>query len=132
MNTVGIQPKTFGEQNLVAHKLVRRKCVKTFGMIRLVEAHLQIYRLVVQRHVWISVSGQFGDANFALPEIGVHAVDCFYLLFIFVFQHDFHFVEIRIVERPQMLFVDFYFKAIRSVFEICQRRHNGKTWFLGF
>ena len=71
---VGVQPDPARPQDLVPHEGVAREGVEALRMIRLVERHLQIDRLVVQRDVGEVRAGQLHHADLPHAEVGRDAV----------------------------------------------------------
>ena len=68
-------------------------------MIALVQAQLQVDRLVVQRYIRIIRAGQRRGADFSLAEIAVYLV----LRLSVCIQADRSFVQIRVVQLPETL-----------------------------
>ncbi len=75
-------------------------------MIRLIQCQLHVYRLIVQRDIRKIRIGQIDHAYFS------HAEVCGDMIFDFAGPRQYHldFVKIRVLQRPQMLLFNAYFK----------------------
>ena len=74
VNAVGVQPDPLRAQDLVAHEGIAGEGVEALRVIRLVERHLEVDRLVVQRDVGELRAGQLADADLAHAEVGADPI----------------------------------------------------------
>ena len=96
MDAHAVQTDLSGSQDLIAHELVAREGIKTFGVIGLIKGQLQIHGPVVKGHITEIGSRQGKHGDLAHAEIGMHLVGGSA-----VAQRSGHFIEERIIERPK-------------------------------
>ncbi len=90
-------------------------------MIALVKRKLQINRLVIQGHIRIvEPPRQPGNADLALAEISSDGIDCL----VAVHETGFYFIQIRVIQVPQLLILQLDFKLMHFRFFILGRISN--------
>ena len=69
-----VEPQPPRDQDLLAHRLVGRPGPEAVGVPGLVEGHLEVDRLAVQRHVRVAEPGRPLDTELPEAEVRLHAV----------------------------------------------------------
>ena len=107
VDAIAVKAEALGNHYFLAHELVAREGVVAFRVVALVEAELEVDGLVVEGDI-VEIGAREGhDADFALPEVGIDLVGYFFA----GPQGRSYFVEIGVVEAPEVLVLDLDYEA---------------------
>ena len=98
MDAVAVKAEILRNLNLMLHEFIAREGVEALRMVTLIQAKLEIKRLVVECDIGIIGAREVCDADLALAEIAVHGI--------FVSEGGGHLIKERVVQIPEMLVLD--------------------------
>ena len=92
----GVEAQATSDQDLLAHRLVAGPVPEAVRVPGLVEGHLQVDRLAVERDVGMAGAGQRAAADRAQAEVGLHPI-----CGVTSRQREHGIVKVRVLERPR-------------------------------